>query len=192
MIFEKDKIIKILNNDGVIAFVTDTVWGLGCLPTSERGCKRIYDIKKRDQRKPLVLMSNSIYNLVKYVESVPSKADELINQYVPGALTLVMKKSERVPNWLSSNMDTIGIRVPKNDTFKALCDFIPGRVLATTSANISGESPALTYEDVLKDCDLKVDYIVEDFGNKAEGTASTVAGVFGDDVMVFRQGKIKL
>ena len=192
MIFEKDKIIKILNNDGIIAFVTDTVWGIGCLPTSERGCKRIYEIKKRDQRKPLILMSNSIYNLVKYVESVPAKADEYINQYIPGALTLVMKKSERVPNWLSTNMDTIGIIVPKNDTFKALCDFIPGRVLATTSANVSGESPALTYEDVVRDYNLKVDYVVEDFGNKATGVASTVAGVFDDETVIFRQGKIKL
>ena len=177
MIFEKDKIIKILNNDGIIAFVTDTVWGIGCLPTSERGCKRIYEIKKRDQRKPLVLMSNSIYNLVKYVDSIPTKADEYINQYVPGALTIVLKKSERVP---------------KNDTFKALCDFIPGRVLATTSANISGESPALTYEDVVRDYNLKVDYVVEDFGNKASGVASTVAGVFDDETVIFRQGKIKL
>lgn len=50
MIFEKDKIIKILNNDGIIAFVTDTVWGIGCLPTSERGCKRIYEIKKGSKK----------------------------------------------------------------------------------------------------------------------------------------------
>ncbi len=192
MIFEKDKIIKILKNDGVIAFVTDTVWGIGCLPTSERACKRIYEIKQRDQRKPLILMSNSVYNLVKYVESVPEKADELISKYFPGALTLVMKKSHNVPNWLSSNLDTIGIRVPKNDTFKALCDFVPGRVLATTSANISGIDPAITYDQVVKNYDLKVDYVIEDFGNHAKGTASTVAGVFDDEVTIYRQGVVKI
>jgi len=192
MIFEKDKIIKILKNDGVIAFVTDTVWGIGCLPTSERACKRIYEIKQRDQRKPLILMSNSVYNLVKYVESVPEKADELISKYFPGALTLVMKKSHNVPNWLSSNLDTIGIRVPKNDTFKALCDFVPGRVLATTSANLSGIDPAITYDQVVKNYDLKVDYVIEDFGNHAKGTASTVAGVFDDEVTIYRQGVVKI
>ncbi len=192
MIFEKEKIIKILKNDGIIAFVTDTVWGIGCLPTSERACKRIYEIKQRDQRKPLILMSNSVYNLVKYVDSVPEKAEELINKYFPGALTLVMKKSNNVPNWLSTNLDTIGIRVPKNDTFKALCEFIPGRVLATTSANLSGIDPAITYEQVVKNYDLKVDYVIEDFGNHAKGTASTVAGVFDDEVTIYRQGIVKI
>ena len=192
MIFEKDRIIKILKNDGVIAFVTDTVWGIGCLPTSERACKRIYEIKKRDERKPLILMSNSVYNLVKYVDSVPEKADELINKYFPGALTLVMKKSHSVPNWLSSNLDTIGIRVPNNATFKALCEFIPGRFLATTSANLSGIDPAITYDQVVKNYDLKVDYVIEDFGNHAKGTASTVAGVFDDEVTIYRQGVVKI
>ena len=192
MIFEKDRIIKILKNDGVIAFVTDTVWGIGCLPTSERACKRIYEIKKRDERKPLILMSNSVYNLVKYVDSVPEKAEELINKYFPGALTLVMKKSHSVPNWLSSNLDTIGIRVPNNATFKALCEFIPGRVLATTSANLSGIDPAITYDQVVKNYDLKVDYVIEDFGNHAKGTASTVAGVFDDEVTIYRQGVVKI
>ena len=192
MIFEKDKIIKILKNDGIIAFVTDTVWGIGCLPTSERACKRIYEIKKRDQRKPLILMSNSVYNLVKYVDSVSDKADELINKYFPGALTLVMKKSHSVPNWLSTNLDTIGIRVPNNATFKALCEFIPGRVLATTSANLSGIDPAITYDQVVKNYDLKVDYVIEDFGNHAKGTASTVAGVFDDEVTIYRQGVVKI
>lgn len=192
MIFEKEKIIKILKNDGIIAFVTDTVWGIGCLPTSERACKRIYEIKQRDQRKPLILMSNSVYNLVKYVDSVPEKAEELINKYFPGALTLVMKKSNNVPNWLSTNLDTIGIRVPKNDTFKALCEFIPGRVLATTSANLSGIDPAITYEQVVKNYDLKVDYVIEDFGNHAKGIASTVAGVFDDEVTIYRQGIVKI
>lgn len=192
MIFEKEKIIKILKNDGIIAFVTDTVWGIGCLPTSERACKRIYEIKQRDQRKPLILMSNSVYNLVKYVDSVPEKAEELINKYFPGALTLVMKKSNNVPNWLSTNLDTIGIRVPNNATFKALCEFIPGRVLATTSANLSGIDPAITYEQVVKNYDLKVDYVIEDFGNHAKGTASTVAGVFDDEVTIYRQGIVKI
>lgn len=192
MIIDKEKINYVLKKDGIIAFVTDTVWGIGCLPTSERACKRLYELKKRDGNKPLILMSNSVYNLVKYVESVPEKGDELIKQYFPGALTLVMKKSSSTPNFLTRNLDTIGIRVPDNATFKAICNCIPGRVLATTSANISGQPPAVTYEQVVKNYELKVDYVVEDFGNKAKGIESTVAGVFDDEVMIFRQGKIKL
>ena len=60
---EKNKIKKILQNDGVIAFVTDTVWGLGCLPDSEKAVKKIYEIKHRDGKKPLILMSDEFYNL---------------------------------------------------------------------------------------------------------------------------------
>jgi len=192
MIIDKDKINKILKKDGIIAFVTDTVWGIGCLPTSERACKRIFELKKREGNKPLILLSNSVYNLVKYVESVPEKGDELIRQYFPGALTLVMKKSSSTPDYITRGLDTVGIRVPNNTTFKALCDCIPGRVLATTSANISGEAPATSFEQVVKNYELTVDYVIEDFGNCAKGVASTVAGVFDDEVITIREGKIKL
>ena len=62
------KINEILNNDGVIAFVTDTVWGIGCLPTNEKAVQKIYEIKKREAQKPLILMSHDIYPLLDYVK----------------------------------------------------------------------------------------------------------------------------
>ena len=61
---DQKKIIDVLNNDGVIAFVTDTVWGLGCLPSSEKAVRKIYEIKKREAQKPLILMSNETYTLL--------------------------------------------------------------------------------------------------------------------------------
>ena len=63
------EIIKILENGGVIAYVTDTVWGLGCLPDNEKAVKKIYEIKKREAQKPLILMSNEVYNLLEYAET---------------------------------------------------------------------------------------------------------------------------
>ena len=82
---------QILNNDGVVAFVTDTVWGLGCLPTSERAVQRIYDIKKRETKKPLILMSDDIYPLFDYVKQpIKKQAQRLIKDHFPGALTLVV------------------------------------------------------------------------------------------------------
>ena len=79
----KKKIKNILDNDGVIAFVTDTVWGLGCLPSSETAVKKIYEIKNREAQKPLILMSNSIDNLKPYVKKINPKTDELIKKYFP-------------------------------------------------------------------------------------------------------------
>ena len=68
-----DKVNEILKNDGVIAFVTDTVWGLGCLPQSEKAVKKIYEIKHREAKKPLILMSNEVYNLFDYVKQPVEK-----------------------------------------------------------------------------------------------------------------------
>lgn len=185
------KINQILNNDGVIAFVTDTVWGLGCLPSSEKAVQRIYEIKHREAKKPLILMSDDIYPLFDYVKQpIEKQAQILIKKHFPGALTLVVEKSENTPDYVTSGMNTVGIRVPNNETFANICKNIDGRVLATTSANISGEAPALTYEEAVKYIGDKVDLVIEDFGYSAKGLASTVAGFKNGDVIIYRQGEI--
>lgn len=183
---------NILENDGVIAFVTDTVWGLGCLPESEKAVKKIYDIKHRDSKKPLILMSYDIYPLIKYVGEIPKIGHKLIKEHFPGALTLVMSKSTETPDYITSDMPTVGIRVPDNEVFADICKVIPNHVLATTSANLSSQPPALTYEEAVEYIGNNVDYVVKDYGLKAQGTASTVAGIFDEDIRIFRQGDIKI
>ena len=185
------RINEILNNDGVIAFVTDTVWGLGCLPTSEKAVQRIYEIKHREAKKPLILMSDDIYPLFDYIKQpVQKEAQRLIKKHFPGALTLVIEKSENTPDYITSGMNTVGIRVPDNETFANICKNIDGRVLATTSANISGEPPALTYEEALSYIGEKADLIIPDYGCVAKGKASTVVGFDKEEVIVYRQGEV--
>ncbi len=193
MLENVEKIKEILDNDGVIAYVTDTVWGLGCLPSSEKAVKKIYEIKHREAQKPLILMSSEPYHLLEYVKQPLSKtASQLIKQYFPGALTLVLEKSEKTPYYMTSNMDTVGIRVPNNNVFKEICDNITGHVLATTSANLSHQPSAKTYEQAYENMHDLVDLVVPDYGDFAKGLESTVVGVFGDDLKIFRQGAIKL
>lgn len=193
MIKEIDKIKEILDNDGVIAYVTDTVWGLGCLPNSEKAVKRIYEIKHREAQKPLILMSSEAYHLLDYVKQPLSKnASMLIKRYFPGALTLVLEKTEKTPYYMTSNMDTVGIRVPDNAVFKEICENISGHVLATTSANLSHQPSAKTYEQAYENMKDLVDIVVPDYGCFAKGLESTVAGVFGEEIKIFRQGAIKL
>ena len=183
----------ILQNDGVIAFVTDTVWGIGCLPTSEKAVQRIYEIKKREAKKPLILMSDDVYPLFDYVKQpIEKQAQKLIKDHFPGALTLVVEKSENTPDYITSNMNTVGIRVPDNETFANICRNIDERVLATTSANISGEAPALTYDEALNYIGDKVDLVIPDYGCVAKGKASTVVGFKDSEVIIFRQGEIQL
>lgn len=188
--FEKSKIKDILLNDGVIAYVTDTVWGLGCFPDSEKAVKKIYEIKHRDAKKPLILMSGEIYPLIKYVKELPKSAHKLIKQHFPGALTLVLEKSNLVPDYITSGLNTVGIRVPDNEIFADICKSIPEQVLATTSANLSSQPAALTYDEAVEYIGTSVDYVVPNYGLKANGTASTVAGIFGDEIKIFRQGDI--
>ena len=187
------KINEILKNDGVIAFVTDTVWGLGCLPNSEKAVKKIYDIKHREAKKPLILMSYDTYPLFDYIsQPVEKEAQRLIKKYFPGALTLVLDKSENTPDYMTSSLPTVGIRVPDNETFSNICKNVDGHVLATTSANISGEPPALTYEEAVKYIGDKVDLVIEDYGCKAQGRASTVAGFKDGQPVIYRQGEIEI
>lgn len=192
MIKNNDEIINVLTNGGVIAYVTDTVWGLGCLPNNESAVKKIYEIKKREAQKPLILMSNEIYPLLDYVKPISKIGQILIKKYFPGALTIVTDKSENTPDYITSSMPTVGIRVPDNEVFREICEIIPGHVLATTSANLSHQPSAKTYEQALENMSGLADLIIEDYGYVAKGLESTVVGVMNNELRVFRQGAIHL
>lgn len=192
MLKNKDEIINVLTNGGVIAYVTDTVWGLGCLPNNESAVKKIYEIKKREAQKPLILMSNEIYPLLDYVKPIPKIGQILIKKYFPGALTIVTDKSENTPDYITSSMPTVGIRVPDNEVFQEICEIIPGHVLATTSANLSHQPSAKTYEQALENMSGLADLIIEDYGYVAKGLESTVVGVMNNELRIFRQGAIHL
>ena len=157
-----------LKNGGVIAFVTDTVWGIGCLPNCEKAVKQIYEIKGRDTSKPLILMSNEIENLMPYVQNVSENAQNLIEKHFPGALTLILEKSEKTPLYITSQKNSVGIRVPNNNFFKLLCSKIEGNVLATTSANLSNEPSSKNYEEAQKSIGNLVDFVFEDYEEEDE------------------------
>lgn len=192
MLEDKERAIvsEVLAGDGVVAFVTDTVWGIGCRPESERAVKRIYEIKHRDGNKPLILMSYDCYPLLKYVKPLCKKAHELMKTHFPGALTLVVEKSGLTPDYLTSGFSTVGVRVPDNEVFGDICRCVEGGVLATTSANISACPAALSYEEAVRYIGDRVDYVVSDYGLSAKGTASTVVGVSDEGIKIFRQGDI--
>lgn len=189
---DKNLLNNTLKNGGVIAFVTDTVWGLGCLPSSKEGVDKIYEIKGRDRTKPLILMSNDISKLSPYVKDIPKNAQELISKYFPGALTLVLEKSSLTEDYITSNKNTVGIRVPNNEFFKYLCSIIDGGVLATTSANLSEHPSSKTYEEAKKSIGNLVNYVFEDYGYTCKGKESTVVLVTADSYKILRQGSVNL
>ena len=162
------------------------------MPNDEIAVKKIYDIKKREPQKPLILMSNSIENLLPYVQDVSSVAKSLIERYFPGALTLVLPKSDKTPDFISANLPTVGIRIPNNPVFKEICEIIPGHVLATTSANLSHQPSAKTYIQACTNMQNLADIIIEDYGHVAQGLESTVVGFKEGKPVIYRQGAIVL
>lgn len=190
---ENKKIInETLKNGGIIAYVTDTVWGVGCLPNNKEGIDKIYELKHRDTSKPLILMSDKKENLFPYIKNICPKAKEYMEKFFPGALTLVFEKSDVTPNYVTSQKETVGIRVPDNKIFQKLCGIIEGNVLATTSANISGQTPAMNYKEAVEKIGKLVDIVIEDEYEQATGEPSTVAMVTEEKTTIFRQGKIEL
>ena len=181
-----------LKKGAVIAFVTDTVWGIGCLPHSKEGVDKIYEIKGRDRSKPLILMADDKEHLLKYVNKVSDTAQKLMDKYFPGALTLVLEKTNKTPNYMTSDKNTVGIRVPDNLFFKKLCSKIEGHVLATTSANLSNHPSGKNYDEVKNSIGSLVDYVFEDYGYNAQGLESTVISVSDNETKILRQGSIFL
>lgn len=192
IISDKNLLNKTLENGGVIAFVTDTVWGLGCLPDNKKGVEKIYEIKNRDMSKPLILMSNRKENLLPYVKKVPLLAENMMNKYFPGALTIVLEKSDRTPDFITSGKNTVGIRVPDNEFFKVLCSEINGGVLATTSANLSNHPSSKTYEEALNSIGNLADIVYQDYGFTCKGRESTVVFVDETNYKILRQGSVIL
>ena len=161
--------------DGVIAFPTDTVWGIGCLPENNEAVNRIYSLKNRSEIKPLILLGSKIEHLVPYLKEIHPIASKIIKEYFPGAVTLVLTKSEKTPDYITSGYNTVGIRVPDCPLLLEILEkSVEGHVLATTSANISGMKPPVSKQDVIKGLGGKIDYIMDDYGYISGGIESTV------------------
>lgn len=170
--------------DDVLVFETDTVYGIGCLLNSEQGVKRIYDIKKRDGKKPLAVLCANLEQ-VKMLVNCDEKYLYYGKKYWPGALTLVLPKKDIVGDFLTSGFDTVGVRIPNDEiALTILRKFGP---MAVTSLNLSSEPAILTYQKALE-YENKVDYLVD--GTDLNSLSSTVYDPVNN--RVFRQGEIKI
>ncbi|MFH1710658.1 MAG: L-threonylcarbamoyladenylate synthase [bacterium] len=178
---------NILKAGGIIAFPTDTVYGIGAMPFNKAAVQKLYRIKKREKKKPVALLISSKKMAGKFAMTIPSKAKKLITKHWPGPLTLIFKKRRSVPDFLTSRLSTIGIRMPKNDTALKLIKKAGG-ALAVTSANVSGNEPAVLAGQIkgLKGIDLIID------GGKCKiGIPSSVVLVGKDKLAIIRKGPVK-
>lgn len=188
---ELNKIKEILDNDGVIIFPTDTVYGIACNCFSEKAIKKIFDIKKRPENKPINVLSNNLDKIKLVSRNINEKEKFLIDKYMPGALTIILDKNEKVLDILTAGLDTIGVRIPKNNISLRILENV-SYPLATTSANISGDSAGIKITDFLKEFDGVVDAII-DGGETDLKVASTIVRVESDNKLkIIREGTLKI
>ncbi len=177
------KLNEHLSRGGVIAFPTDTVWGLGALPT-RTGADAIFELKQRPKEKHLIIMSDSFEHIKQYMRDYPEKAFELAQKYWPGALTIGVPVAE------TDSMSFGGVRVPNYKPFQELCAVIDGHCLATTSANISGQPPLQSAEEIQKQFPEII--VIDNAFDKMGGAPSTVAILTGEEVKIVRAGAIEI
>jgi tRNA threonylcarbamoyl adenosine modification protein (Sua5/YciO/YrdC/YwlC family) len=151
-----------LREGGVVAFPTETVYGIGADFQNESAVKRIYEIKQRKKDKPLVLLLSEAGELPFYVKNVRKTAQKIIETFWPGSLTLIFKASSAVPEYLLGPDSTVGTRVTRNETTRSLIEAF-GSCLATTSANVSGEEPLRSGSEVSSALGKKIDYVLPGF-----------------------------
>lgn len=179
---------QILRQGGIVAFPTDTVYGLGAVCTDEDAIRKLFEAKGRDAGKPVSILVSSVSQVLSVAEEVPEKAQRLMEKYWPGALTIILKKKVEVSDQLSAGRDTIGIRMPDSETACRLIEEA-GSPLAAPSANLSGKRSAATAEDVREDLYGRIDMIL-DGGACPVGLASTVADLTGKEPVILREGVI--
>jgi L-threonylcarbamoyladenylate synthase len=149
--------ITVLNQGGVILYPTDTIWGVGCDPTNKTAIDKIYSIKKRSNKKPLIILIHDEELLLNYVKSVPNAAKKIIKEdKVP--TTIIYENPINLPNVFIKHK-TIGIRVVKKHCINMLLSHF-GKALTSTSANISNSINPLFFEDIDDDIKNAVDYII--------------------------------
>ena len=181
------QVVNILKNGGVIVIPTDTVYGLACDALNIDAVDKIYKLKQRNYSKPMVVLVSDKDMLKKYTSSINKLEEELINEYLPGPMTIVLKKSNLIHDIVSSNKDTIGIRIPNN---KELIDIIKqlDKPIVATSCNISNEDVITNISILDESIKNNVDYIYD--GGLINRASSTIVKVDNDKVVILRNGDL--
>ncbi|UCB42348.1 MAG: threonylcarbamoyl-AMP synthase [Dehalococcoidales bacterium] len=183
-----EKGIAILRQGGIVAYPTDTVYGLGASTNMHQAVERIYRVKQRPLDMALPLLMANVSQIEDLAETVPIVARKLISQFLPGALTIVLTTSPSVPDIITAGGTTVAVRIPAHPIPLALIEGI-GVPLVGTSANTSGKTSPLTAIEVYDQLGDEVDLIIND-GQPCPGTASTIVDVTGEVPVVTREGAV--
>lgn len=179
---------EIIKKGGVVAFPTETVYGLGANTFDENAVRKIFELKGRPPDNPLIVHICRKREIYKLAANVPKIAKDLIKKYWPGPLTLVLKKSEIVPDIVTAGLDTVAIRMPSHRVALKFIE-LSNVPIAAPSANKSGKPSATNVKHILEDFDYKLDCII-DSGESTIGLESTVLDLTEEPPVILRPGAI--
>ncbi|MDO4940846.1 MAG: L-threonylcarbamoyladenylate synthase [Erysipelotrichaceae bacterium] len=179
-------IIDRLSKGDIIAFPTDTVFGLACV-MDVKAIKKVYIAKGRDFKKPLPMMCSSL-KMISDVAYINTDAKKIIDNFMPGAITIIFNKKDYLDDYITQGLNTIGIRVPDDDWILKLIEGI-GKPIMVTSANISNTGSLLKWEDVYESMNGKIDGIVTE---NARGELSSTIVDVTHEVKILREGPISM
>lgn len=180
-----EQICEVIQNGGIVAFPTETVYGLGIRFNDQEALEYLMEAKNRDYSKAITLMVAHPQDILQYAY-VSDKAQKIIKQFMPGMITLIFKKKESVDDMMTNGKTTIGIRIPDSEFVLSLLKKV-GPMLVT-SANLSHHQNTTSTKEVLQQLDGRIDMIVD--GKTSDNIASTVVDVSQDEIKILRAGKI--
>lgn len=195
---ESDKLatklaVQVLNNDGIICFATETVYALACNAASDAAVQKLYQLKKRDENKPIAIFASNLKTAKKILKF--NKAEEKIaEKFMPGMITLILKQQAlkkqkiKVSKLLNNKDKTLGLRIPNHEfCLKLLLEF--NGIIAATSANTSSEPAATDFEQANKYFKNKIDLMI-DGGICHHKIASTIIKIENKKIKIIREGLI--
>lgn len=180
--------LKILADGGLVAFPTDTVYGVGSLAFDGKAVESIYAAKDRPIEKAIPVLISEAAEMEKVGTNTPDIAHQLAARFWPGPLTCLIPKKPTLPESVSAT-STVGVRVPDHEVARALLR--AAGPMAVTSANVSGQSSPSTAEEVFTQLAGRIELII-DGGKTPGGIPSTVVDCTSDDLKILREGPISL
>lgn len=179
---------EIIKNGGVVIFPTETVYGIGVNGLDEKAINKLYKLKKRPLNNPISLLVSNIKMVEELTKNISELEYKVMETFFPGPLTIILKKKNIIPNILTANTNTVGIRMPDNEIAIKLIEYA-GVPIATTSANISGKPSGINIEDIQGDFQEEVDCFIDNRKSKL-AIPSTVIKIVDKQVHILREGTI--
>lgn len=183
-----DLAVEYLQQGRIVAFPTETYYGLAVDPENGSAVERLYDLKQRPESKPLLLLVDSTEKLQPLVKSFPGEYKSLVERFWPGPLTLIFPAADRIHPTVTAGTGTVGIRISPHPVAAELVKKF-GSAITATSANLSGQQPATKGAEVKEMFGDAVDYIL-DGGTTSAGLCSTIVTLEAGQLQVIRQGEV--